>query len=69
MQPLLRHVLLIGETQHLRGRRYGNVLLVASRHRLPVAGLERVLASDPVATRVVDPARTRALAAGASAIT
>ncbi|GAB3690507.1 spermidine synthase [Angustibacter aerolatus] len=69
VQPLLRHVLLIGETQHLRGRRYGNVLLVASRHRLPVAGLERVLASDPVATRVVDPARTRALAAGASAIT
>ena len=38
---VFRHVLLVGETQHLRGRRYGNVVLAASRRPLPVADLTR----------------------------
>lgn len=58
-------VVLVGETQHLRGRRYGNVLLIASRRPLPVADLTRRIVSGPVPARVVPPADVRALAAGA----
>lgn len=61
-------VVLVGETQHLRGRRYGNVLLLASRVRLPVADLTRRVVSGPVPARVVPPADVRALAAGAQPI-
>ncbi|HEX8496128.1 MAG TPA: fused MFS/spermidine synthase, partial [Actinomycetales bacterium] len=55
---------LVGETQHLRGRRYGNVLLLASRTPLPLADLTRRVVSGPVPARVVPPADVRALAAG-----
>jgi spermidine synthase len=61
-------VALIGETQHLRGRRYGNVLLVASRGELPIAELTRRIRSGPVPARVVPPEDTAALAAGARVI-
>lgn len=63
-----RHVLLVGETQHLRGRRYGNVVLVASRGPLPVAELTRRVVSGPVPARVVGPKEAAAMAAGAAAI-
>lgn len=62
---LFGQVALVGETQHLRGRRYGNVLLVASRRPLPLADLTRRVVSGPVPARVVPPADVRALAAGA----
>jgi spermidine synthase len=61
-------VALVGETQHLRGRRYGNVLLVASRGTLPVAELARRVRSGPVPARVVPPEDTAALAAGTRVI-
>lgn len=61
---LFSHIALVGETQHLRGRRYGNVLLVASRRPLPVAALTRRVVSGPVPARVVPPGDVRALAAG-----
>ncbi len=61
-------VALIGETQHLRGRRYGNVLLVASRRPLPVAEITRRVVSGPVPTRFVVPGQVRRLAAGAAPI-
>ncbi len=60
-------VALVGETQHLRGRRYGNVLLIASRRQLPVADLTRRVVGGPVPARVVPPADVRALASGAVA--
>lgn len=63
------HVMLVGETQHLRGRRYGNVLLIASRRRLPVADLTRRVVAGPVPTRVVPPAVVRTMAAGAKPFT
>ena len=62
---LFGQVALVGETQHLRGRRYGNVLLIASRRPLPIADLTRRVVSGPVPTRVVPPAEVRSLAAGA----
>jgi len=66
--PRFREVALVGETQHLRGRRYGNVLLIASRVRLPVADLTRRVVSGPVPARVVPPADVRAMAAGVQPI-
>jgi spermidine synthase len=62
---LFRHVLLVGETQHLRGRRYGNVVLAASHRPLPVAQLTRRVVAGPVPARVVPPKEAAALAAGA----
>lgn len=64
---LFTQVALVGETQHLRGRRYGNVLLIASRRPLPIADLTRRVVSGPVPARVVPPADVRALASGAAA--
>lgn len=65
---VFREVVLVGETQHLRGRRYGNVLLIASRVRLPVADLTRRVVSGPVRARVVPPHDVVALASGAAVI-
>jgi spermidine synthase len=61
-------VALVGETQHLRGRRYGNVLLIASRVALPLAELARRIASGHVPARVVGPQQAMELAAGAPVI-
>ena len=58
------HVALVGETQHLRGRRYGNVLLIASRVAPPVPDLTRRVRSGPVPARVVVGQEAVALAAG-----
>jgi SAM-dependent methyltransferase len=58
------HVALVGETQHLRGRRYGNVLLIASRVPLPVADLIRRVRSGHVPARVVSGQDAAELAAG-----
>jgi spermidine synthase len=65
---VFRHVLLVGETQHLRGRRYGNVVLAASRSPLPVADLTRRVVSGPVPARVVPPKQAIAMAAGAAVL-
>ncbi|GAB2895969.1 spermidine synthase [Streptomyces mayteni] len=44
---------LIAEPAVLRGRRFGNLVLVASRAPLPVAELTRLAAADPFPARVV----------------
>lgn len=59
-----RRVLLVGETAHLRGRRFGNVVLVASSGTLPVPELTRRVAGGPVPSRVLDPAQVRELLGG-----
>lgn len=64
---LFANIALVGETQHLRGRRYGNVLLIASRGPLPIADLTRRVVSGPVPARVVPPPDVAALVAGAKA--
>jgi spermidine synthase len=58
------NVALIGEPGQLRGRRFGNVVLVASDGPLPLDGLARRLAGGAVPARLVEPARVRELAAG-----
>ena len=47
------HVLLLADPGILRGRKYGNLVLMASNAPLPVAELTRRAASDPFPSRVV----------------
>lgn len=47
------HVALLAEPGTLRGRRFGNTVAVASDAVLPVAGLTRRCAGDPMPSRVV----------------
>jgi spermidine synthase len=47
------HVLLLADPGILRGRKFGNLVLMASDAPLPVAGLTRRAASDPFPSRVL----------------
>jgi spermidine synthase len=60
-----RHVALIAEPGQLRGRRYGNVVLVASDAPLPDEALDRALASAATPARLVATERVAELASGA----
>ncbi len=53
LAAVFTHVLLIAEPGTLRGRRHGNTVAVASSAQLPVAGLTRRCAGDPMPARVV----------------
>lgn len=62
---VFRRAVLLGEPAHLRGRRFGNVVLAASNGPLPVDALTRRVAGGAVPCRVLGPAQVRQLAAGA----
>jgi hypothetical protein len=47
-------VVLVAEPGTLRGRRFGNLVAVASDAALPVAALTRRCAGDPMPSRVVE---------------
>ncbi|GAA2759666.1 fused MFS/spermidine synthase [Actinopolymorpha rutila] len=64
LREVFAHVALIAEPSQLRGRRYGNVLLLASNGELPLDGLTRRLASGAVRARLVLPDRVAELVAG-----
>ncbi|WAL76008.1 fused MFS/spermidine synthase [Kitasatospora sp. YST-16] len=48
------HVCLVAEPAVLRGRRYGNVLLIGSDEPLPSSELARLLAADPFPARLTE---------------
>ena len=54
LRAAFRSVCLLAEPGTLRGRRFGNLVAVASDVDLPVAALTRRCASDPMPSRVVD---------------
>lgn len=54
LRTAFRHVCLLAEPGTLRGRRFGNLVAVASDAELPLAGLSRACACDPMPARVVD---------------
>jgi spermidine synthase len=54
LRAVFRNVCLLAEPGTLRGRRFGNLVAVASDADLPVAALTRRCASDPMPARVVD---------------
>lgn len=62
-------VAVIAEAAVLRGRRFGNLLVVATDRQLDVTGLIRRTASDPFPARVVTGAALREFVAGAGPIT
>ena len=53
LREVFREVAAVAEPGVLRGRRFGNVLLLASPVALPVDGLTRLVAGDPSPGRVV----------------
>ncbi|HEY2284140.1 MAG TPA: fused MFS/spermidine synthase [Streptosporangiaceae bacterium] len=60
---------LIADPGVLRGRRFGNLVLMAAQHDLPVAGLTRRAAADPFPGRVVHGRELDQFAASARPIT
>ncbi|RAG83990.1 spermidine synthase-like protein [Streptacidiphilus pinicola] len=60
---------LVAEASVLRGRRYGNLVLAASRRPLPVDALTRRAAGDPFPARVVSGDRLADFASGARPVT
>lgn len=66
---VFREVLVVSEPGVWRGRRFGNLVLVASDRRLPVAQLVRRCAGDPLPARVVWGAEARKLGAGSAPVT
>ncbi len=62
-------VCLIAEAAVLRGRRFGNLVLAAAAHELPVADLRRRVAADPFPARLVDGAELSQFRGSARPIT
>lgn len=54
LRQVFAHVCLLAEPGTMRGRRFGNLVAVASDAELPLAGLTRACARDPMPSRVVD---------------
>jgi spermidine synthase len=58
-------IALVAAPDILHGRRFGNLVLLASQDELPVAGLARRTASDPFPARVLDDTDARTFAGDA----
>jgi spermidine synthase len=69
VRSVFPHVCVIAEAALLRGRRFGNLVVAAGRHELPVAALIRRTAADPFPARVVEGAALGRFAAGSRPIT
>ncbi len=54
LRSVFAHVCLLAEPGTMRGRRFGNLVAVASNDELPLADLSRACARDPMPSRVVD---------------
>lgn len=68
LAAVFTHTCLIAEAGVLRGRRFGNTVLVGSNEPLPLAELARCCAADPFPARVVEGAELERIAAGARAV-
>lgn len=54
VRSVFAHVCVLAEPAVLRGRRFGNLVVVASDGELPVSGLTRRIAADPFPARLVE---------------
>jgi hypothetical protein len=63
------NVAALAETQVLKGRRFGNIVLVGSRATLPLSWVPRLLAGGPHPSKVVDGRELHDLIAGAPIVT
>ncbi|AGW40608.1 hypothetical protein O159_03990 [Leifsonia xyli subsp. cynodontis DSM 46306] len=66
---VVENVAALAETQVLKGRRFGNVVLMGSDSPLPLEWLPRLLASGPHPAKAVAGAELRTFAAGAPIVT
>jgi spermidine synthase len=69
LQSVFGHVCLIAEGPVLRGRRFGNLVVVAAGRPLPVAELTRRAAADPFPARVLAGEELDQFAAGTRPVT
>jgi len=69
VRSVFPHVCVIAEAAVLRGRRFGNLVVAAAGHELPVAGLIRRTAADPFPARLVEGAALDRFVAGSRPIT
>jgi spermidine synthase len=69
VRSVFRHACVIAEAAVLRGRRFGNLVVAAADHELPIAGLIRRAAADPFPARLVEGAALDRFVAGSRPIT
>jgi len=69
VRSVFRHTCVIAEAAVLRGRRFGNLVVAAGGHQLPIAGLTRRTAADPFPARMVEGAELDRFVAGSEPIT
>ena len=69
LRAVFPYTCLVAEPAVLRGRRYGNILLVGSARPLPVREFSRQLAADPFPARLCDEDDLAKLVRGAAAVT
>lgn len=69
LRGVFGQVCLIADPGVLRGRRFGNLIMVAGRNDPPVAGLTRRTAGDPFPARVVHGEELTRFVAGAAPVT
>jgi spermidine synthase len=69
VRAVFPHACVIAEAAVLGGRRFGNLVVAAAGHELPIAGLTRRAAGDPVPARLVAGAALDRFVAGAEPIT
>jgi spermidine synthase len=69
VRSVFRHVCVLAEPAVLRGRRYGNLVVAAADHELPIAGLTRRAAADPFPARLVAGSMLDRFIAGAAPLT
>jgi hypothetical protein len=69
LQSAVGHVAALAETQILKGRRFGNIVLVGSAAPLPFEWMPRLLAAGPHPSKVVVDAELREFIAGAAIVT
>ncbi|QDZ15040.1 spermidine synthase [Humibacter ginsenosidimutans] len=69
LASVVEHVAALAETQVLKGKRFGNIVLVGSNAELPMDWLPRLLASGPHPAKAVAGDELRQFTAGASVVT
>jgi spermidine synthase len=65
----VEHVVALAETQILKGRRFGNIVLVGSSNPLPLDWMPRLLASGPHPSKILADAELRRFIASAPVVT
>jgi spermidine synthase len=68
VRSVFGHVCVLAEPPVLRGRRFGNLVVVASDRELPVSGLIRRIAADPFPARLMEGAALDQFVAGCAPI-